>query len=350
MEKKLHMKKSSKILLISIAMFILFGGLTFVFFIRNFTNSHTNSITYNEKSNANYTVCLKSNSYFENNCLDAKRTYVADIIDYINVNFSYLISSSSILTQDYSYNITGQVIATSKEDTSKVIYDKTQSLVENKIIKNNKGTSADINESLKINYGDYSNIITNFKKDYVLALDAKLILTMNINYKGVFNNNFDEISRTKKITIEIPLSEQTVSIITNTNNENNNKTIYKKIDNNQMIKLLLLTLIIINLIIIIIIIISIYKLKPYKKEYERKLEKILKEYDRAIVTIKKLPDIEGKNIVEIDNFEEMLDARDNLEKPILFFQSKKEDRSIFTIINEKEVYIYILQVEFGSNR
>lgn len=346
MKKKVRLKRSSKILFVSLILLLAFSVTTIVFFINNNKNNQKNSLTYTEKSAINYKVCLKSNNYFDQTCLGSNQSYVADIIDYINIDFSYLITASNPLTSNYSYDITAEVIATSKENSSNVIYDKKTIIMENQTYKNQKGTSVDITKPLKINYSNYSNIITNFKKDYILALDAKLILTMNVKYNGQYNEHFDNISSNKSLVLEIPLSEQTVTIKNKTSNKAISKTIYQNKASDKKTNLVLYSLISIDIIILLVVILSIYNLKPSKKEYLLELEKILKEYDRAIVTANKIPELGDRDIIEVSSFEELLDARDNLEKPILFYQSTKEDKSIFTIMNENDAYVYILKAKY----
>ena len=87
---------------------------------------------------------------------------------------------------------------------------------------------------------------------------------------------------------------------------------------------------------------------PYKQEYIKKLEKILKEYDRAIVTVTKKPDTTKKSINNVPSFEELLDARENLEKPILFYQNRSGSKSTFIIINDKEAYVYTLSLDYSE--
>lgn len=349
MNENMNNEKSAKLFVNSLFTFIIFVIITLIFFITIYARPNTNSITYSEKSNISYNVCLKNNRYFDTNCLEGGKTYVADLINHINIDFSYILNSSELLNQNYSYNITSRVLATSKEDSNKVIYDKTEILEENKNFSDKSKNIANIKKSIKLNYNDYAKIITDFKKDYVLALDSKLIITMNIKYYGTYSDDFDAINKTKSLTIEMPLSEQTVSI-NKSDDINIDKTIYKNIEDNKIINYILCFFIISDLILLIIVMYAIMKIRPYKEEYLRKLEKILKEYDRAIVTIKKNVDLSEYKVIEVETFEEMVDARDNLEKPILFYKSKRTDKSTFIIINNDEAYVYTLTAKYGGKQ
>lgn len=341
-EKKLRIKKNLILPTILLMASLL---VTIIFCIYTYSKDHTDSVNYTEKTKVDYSVCLKENNYFGNQCLDSNKTSIipiADLIDTINIDFSYLMNLSTTVKQDYTYNITAQVVATSKEDESKVIYDKKELLVKNQKVTDEKSSNAAINKKIKIKYGEYNTIITNLKKDYVLALDANLIITMNIRYNGQYTEEFDPISSNKQMSIVIPLSEQTIAIETVGDNSNTTNTLYKNVDEKYSLAILLV-LIAINFVVAIVMIISIIKSIPYKKEYHKKLDRILKEYDRAIVSTTKLPSFKGYNLISIPTFEELLDARENLEKPILMYQSKQEDATTFCIMTDKEVYIFILE-------
>lgn len=349
MKKKAKETQKHKSVIISSILLIITIVITTGYGIYAYNKDKTDNINYTEKTNLKYSVCLKENNYFNEKCLDNTKTYIADLIDYINIDFSYFINSSAKIKQDYSYNITSQVIATSKEDEAKVLYDKKEILVKNQRVTDEESKNAVLNKKLRINYGEYNSIITNFKKDYVLALDARLVITMNINYTGQYTEDFNPITSSKQLSISIPLSEQTISIETIGDKVNEANTIYKT-SNDKYTLGILLFLIIVNFIVAVVMIVSIIKALPYKKEYRKKLDRILKEYDRAIVSTTKLPSFKGYNKVSIPTFEEMLDARENLEKPILMYQSKQEDKTTFCIMTDKEVYEYILEVNISEEK
>ena len=69
----------------------------------------------------------------------------------------------------------------------------------------------------------------------------------------------------------------------------------------------------------------------------------MKEYDRIIVTLSKMPNLDEYKIIEVDSFEELLDAKQNLDKPILHIEIHKNQKSCFLILSGNEAYRYILK-------
>ncbi|MEG0138350.1 MAG: DUF5305 family protein [Bacilli bacterium] len=306
------------------------------------------SLYYNEASDLNYRVYLKPNEYFEKPFLEKDRQYIANLIDYIDVNFKYNFNASNEFDYNYNYFITGLILATDKDDENKIVYKKKTILkpMQTAIVKNSSNFKID--ENLKIDYNYYNKIINNFKKDYSLALNSKLTVTLNVEIVGKYKYAQNDIKSKQKMDVVIPLSEQTINIGVDYTEINNAKILEEKASM-EIINKILLIIFVITLIFDIIFVIDyvrfLEKLKPKKTIYDKKLNKIIKQYDRAIVKTKNMPNIKKLNIIDIEQFAELLDARENLEKPILYVEIVPKKSSWFLIITTKEVYRYILDLE-----
>ena len=79
-----------------------------------------------------------------------------------------------------------------------------------------------------------------------------------------------------------------------------------------------------------------------KSKYEKEKERILKTYDQIIVVSKNLPDIEQVKKIEVENFEELLDAQEELNNPIIFYENTTTHRSMFVIMGNEMAWIYHL--------
>ena len=63
----------------------------------------------------------------------------------------------------------------------------------------------------------------------------------------------------------------------------------------------------------------------------------------VIVVSKKEPDIYGLKVIECNSFNELFDAQQALEKPIVYYELVKNQKALFIINNGTEVYRYILK-------
>lgn len=80
-----------------------------------------------------------------------------------------------------------------------------------------------------------------------------------------------------------------------------------------------------------------------KSPYDKYINKILNEYDRLIVETTTAPDIENKNIIRIDSFNELLDVRDNLSLPIKYYIITKHQKCNFYINHNDELYLLTIK-------
>ena len=80
-----------------------------------------------------------------------------------------------------------------------------------------------------------------------------------------------------------------------------------------------------------------------KSKYEVELKKILKEYDDYIVLTKEGLEIdENKTILKVSSFKELLDARNTLNKPIIYTKINSV-KSEFVVEDESVIYKYIMK-------
>lgn len=302
------------------------------------------SIIYNERAKLDYSVCLKKNEFIEQECINEKRSFVATLIDKININLSYQLDSSDLADFEYIYSIKTTTLATERGEEEKILYTKEKILKEGSLKKNSTNLLT-LNEEVSLNYQEYNDLITSFKKNYVLAIDSTLLITATINIKGE-NEYFDEnINTIHTMNITMPLAEQTVNIISDNDTIENKDTLTKYKDKSKGYKKYYIYLDILyklDGLYIIFIIYLFLKFVPRRDAYNKKVSKILKNYDDIIVTVKKMPIIKGLISIELSNFNELLDAHQALNKPIIYFKPIHNEYSAFMIVTEKEVYEYIL--------
>ncbi len=152
------------------------------------------------------------------------------------------------------------------------------------------------------------------------------------------------------MSIVVPLSEQTVYMNTANSKYKKSDTLVKINKSKKYYTLhnILIVLYAIDSIMIIILIVMFVYMFPKQSEYSRKIRKILKTYDRAIVKIKVMPPINNLKLIETESLEELIDARDNLEKPILFYENNHKNQAVFIVTNITEAFIYIIDAYEGK--
>ncbi|NLC47838.1 MAG: DUF5305 domain-containing protein [Tenericutes bacterium] len=302
--------------------------------------------SYNENSQVDYLVYLKENDYYETNFLPKGMQYIASAIDYMDVTFNYNFKTNDDFNYNYNYYINANVKVFEKGNESNIIYEKTEKLLTPIIIKDKKNNEFNIKENIKIDYGKYNSLVRSFKTDYNIIADSNITLTLFVNIDGKYEEFEDKIINNSKTNIVIPLSEQTLNIKV-INNDIKNNEIVKKTETKSIIGSVLYNLSIflsvVSLIVVLNIIITIIKESSRKTVYQKKIDKLLREYDRVIVEVKSsIIKSDDTNFIMVKTFEELLDVSDRLEQPILHYENDEEVRSQFIVRDDKDTYFYVV--------
>ena len=99
-----------------------------------------------------------------------------------------------------------------------------------------------------------------------------------------------------------------------------------------------------GIIVVIRLIVLVYKvINGPTSTYEKKLNQILAEYDRVIVMSRSEYNIDpNKQFIKVDSFYELLDARDTLEKPIMY-ERVNSVKSYFYVEDNERIYRYTMK-------
>ena len=337
-EKKylLSANKSKKktrglIILILVVMFIL--GLILIFS----SISKISTIGNRETGTVDYKVYLKDNDFYQDKYLGKGMQYIASLINTVSISFDYENRYSNIVNYDYNYDITAKILVTDKYDNSKVLYEKEEKLVENK-----HGSSMDddyvLVENVDIDYDKYNAYVTSFKETYSLDVDSNLIVTMKINHRGNYKGK-DVVNKVSELNISIPLTKNTIDISMNTNKVDSNMDIAidESVISNKTVFTLGIMLSGLSLLSIIILIIT----KDGKNDiYRREVNRIIKNYDRLIITSSQ-PNIDEsnyKNIIRVMSIEELIDVTEISNEPIIYYEVVPNEKSYFIVLKQDTLY------------
>jgi len=332
--------------LINCLLFVFAFFLFIICFVSGIKFKVNYNLNYSIKPGIDYQVYLKDNDYYKEKSLKEDMQYITDLIDYIDVNFNYNTNTNENSNYEFKYNIKADIVVTDRNDNNKVLYTDSEIIKDETILKEDNKDKVSLSENLKLDYAKYSRLVSSFKSKYVLSASSNLIVTMHVDTIIKNSNVDDDIVNSEDLKLTIPLSEQTINILKDYNKEGRTGTVSKY----SYIKIENIYFAIASLLFAILVLISIINLLRFINKssrpnslYNKKLHKIMKEYDRIIVSLSKLPDLSQYKIIEVESFEELLDAKENLDKPILHIEIHKNQKSYFIIISNKEAYRYVLK-------
>ena len=337
-------------------------SLLFLFIFINKNRDY--SVSYQENSNVDYKVYLKSNDFFDEKYLGIDNQYIASLINYIDANFKYEISmKEKNVDYKYSYRIEA-LVNVSESKSSKPLYTKTTELLKVDEKSASSKDNVSINERLNINYNQYNDLIKQFVSIYKLDdISSTLTVSMYIDVVGSCEDFETDSNNESVISLVIPLTTKTVGIDIKNNLIEASDNVIVCNDASP----LTVFYAILSVLILLLDGYFVYKMVKYiihtrtaQTIYDIELKKILNYYHSYIQRIRNNVDLKNGNLLQIDNnviykgcqyfklesFNDMLEIRDSLNAPILMSTNDTNTATYFIIldVNNKAVYTYGLRV------
>lgn len=350
-EKKVKttvLKRWVRIALLLLIFFIFISGIIIMirgFELKQMNNNSSSIYDYHITQNVDYRINLNKNSFIEKPYLGKNETYIADLIKNIEITFLYNFQGTSSIPLKY----TCEIIATTKgeyalevgEAKSKVWNKERILLSKQEELEQNQLT---IQEKVIIDYDEYAEEVRQFRKELNLPITASLNVVMKIKVIGELSNTLED---EQSITVKIPLNEQAFRITEEFEKEIDQQIFEKaeyqgEIKNKNLISGIILM--IVSIFLLVLFFKEIFNIQK-KTNYILRLNKILKSYGDVIVELATPINLENHQIIDVKNFNEMIDLEEELHIPINFFETIDFYEGEFYLINGSIIYRYVLNNE-----
>lgn len=346
-EMQVGVQKFLKILWATISLLVLIISLWIIFDCFKKTPDQQKTVmNYSSNSSLEYKVYLKPNKFYERSYLEKNKKYISSIIDYVDVDLNYMFNTTVLSDTTYSYSISA--VISSDYDLNGVtaeLWSKTYQLVAPKSLTKTSSSGFQIKEKLKLDYNKYDSLATNFKEQYGIASDTKLTILVSIRSNTTTTDYTKSIPVTKTISLVMPLNKS-VTDITLSGLEPVSNNVTETIKGERHVNyVLLIASVIATLVSAPICFISFYKLFKITNvsQYIVEQKKILKGYGDVIAEVTTKPDLHGLKIIEVKEFEDLINIEEELRVPILFYELIHESESWFIITTSTQAYRYILK-------
>ena len=333
-------------LIFNVILFLSLVVTSYIFINKSIVIQEAKNVSYEEHGNTDYKVFLKDNIYYEDKYLDKNMSYIANLIDYISVDYNYKFKADTLFDGEYSYKIRADLEILNAENKT-LFFTKKYDLIKEKTFTIENQNEYNIVENIKIDYDHYNSLANGFKSSYGVDTESNLIIYLDI-YRNIDQNSINNPNINGKGTIKltIPLSEKAINIKMDSM-EINNKNVITSLDDYYLEDIKYLIIGIISLIVSLFLFIKIVKrlsrLSISPTDYDKTLKKILNQYDRLIVTTSSMPNLEKNNIIKLKEFVELLDAKDNLHKPIFFIEVTPHQKAYFFIQDDDKIILFTLK-------
>lgn len=325
--------------------FVILIGLSCIFFFKTFEVEKATVINYRETGSFDYKVYIRKNEFYETPYLGKNMVYIASLIENINIDLNYQFLIDEKVNTDITYNIVAKLTITT-EDGKNVLYEKEYPIKENQKKVLNDVNAQFIKDNVVIDYNYYNELANRFKATY--GVGAKSELTVYMRIKKAANNDSKtiNINESSEMNLKIPLSQKTLNITINDTGINNNKSIINesKVNFDNIFCGVLCSICFIGGVAFTLKTLELlFVMMPKKSKYDKYIEKLLREYDRLIVETPTEPRFEGKEQIKIKRFEELLDARDNFKRPIMYYNLIAHQKCYFYIEVENTMYLLVIK-------
>lgn len=341
--KNMYFSYKQRIILYFV-LFVLLLCLGLLFLYKTIDIKKEKVISYNEIGTLDYKVHLKDNEFYQESYLEKNKYYIASLIKNIDINLTYDFAIDTNVDMSFDYNIVGKLVILEEQSKNK-LYERDYILKTVEIENKRDEKTKNIQDNISIDYDYYNDLANKFKSTYRIDASSKLEIYININ-KEISKGKDINLNETKQMIMTIPLTQKTIDIkIDDEGIKNTNQIISEsKISfSNVFFGILFIIIFPIFIYVLYKLILLLSILKPKYSKYDKYIKKLLKEYDRLIVETPTEPILINKTIVEIKKFEELLDVRDNIRRPIMYYNLVKHHKCYFYIEIGKTIYLLIIK-------
>lgn len=348
MNKEVTIDKTKNILRnICISTVILFVGIVMVIKSFKVEEGYEKQLySYNVNKNVNYVVNLKENDYFVQKELDMDKSYISSIVDKINMDFSYSLAGNKKVNTKYIY----QIVAISNVRYSSITSENNDPIwTKQYMLLNPKEVEVDssnfvIKENIDVNFAEYNNEIKEFKKQFKMPIKADLQVKLFIRSDSKIPDVEENMIEASIMNVKMDLDED-VFRVEKDFKPTENKSLSEKVETSKDVNKVT---VIIGFVLVtgavVIILESIRKALKFGKKsvYEIALNRILKNYGDVVAEIVNPVEIDSLNIIDVKDFDQLLDIEEEIRMPILFYETIPGEQGEFIIVCDNVAYRYVI--------
>ncbi len=306
--------------------------------------------TYNYQVNkgVKYEVNLVPNNYIQQNPQGMNELYISNLVKNILLKLDYSYTGTEKANLVYDYYVDAKILGeynSNEGNGKKRVWNKKYSLVLPQKKNINNSSNVYIHEDLAIDFNKYRTEVKNFTRDIGLSINANLEVVLTVSINGTTESG-QKIAEQSNVSTTIPLNQDVFTITTDTGGSGQ-KAITKNITTAD-INYLSLSLGLIALIFAIVLVVMLIKKMSKQSKispYERKIKKIMNEYGDIIVETDSVFNYSDYNVIDIKNFDELLDLEQEIRIPIIVNVDLENKHTVFAVINNSTLYRFILEEE-----
>ncbi len=305
--------------------------------------------SYNINKSVNYTVKLKENNFFTTNELEMDTTYISNLVDKINMDFSYSFSGNKKAKTKYIYQIVGITNVrydsneSETESNNNVIWSKQHVILEPKEVEIEQA-NFNVKENVDINFSEYNEEVKNFKQEMKMPVNADLQIKMIVRSDSDVPGVDKKVTEISIMNLKMDLNQDVFTIEKDFKNADSKSIIESTETTKNVNKPVFVVGCLFVVIAIMIVLASVKKYIKFSKktDYDIALNRILKNYGDIVAEVVSPVEIDNLNVIDVKNFDQLLDIEEEIRMPILFYETIEQEQGEFVIVCDTVAYRYVI--------
>ena len=305
------------------------------------------SLSYCEEMGDQFKLYYQDNNFYTKSFYTVNDSpYLGKLVDSIDIDYDYYLYYSNEIYGTYKYNVIATLYAYEPGNENDPIWSEDYTLVDEDLVSFD-GKDYRIQNTVNIKYQDFLNRYKDYARESKISSNAKLIVRFEVNNEGTYNNlSRDALSHKAYDYITIPLTESMFKISKTNNIAKDCKEINNKVksSSDNIFSIIVIALCgLLSLVLMIILYVSFRNEQTKTSLYQRTLKKIITTYDNILVSVQKLPDTKGLNIINVTSFDDLVDAQSEVRLPINYKEEKAKKTTKFILIRNDMAWVYTLK-------
>ena len=348
LQREQHQARRNKCLLIQKIVLI---ALVVAFSLSAFGYFHLNKNTYvyyTEEGNSIHKAYLNANDFYEEGYLNGTHVYVASLVEKMTADFSYKLKiDTDEVKFKYNWRIDAELEIKDPTINAPLYNHKTEIVAEQTVFE--VGNDLLIEKTVEIDYPAYNAKANAFLAEYGIAdkgFVSTLIVRMYVNVVGQSEVFASDRSGEYVTELRIPLAEKTFKPQVSVTVPQGEQKILA-INTSYRAVVGALAILFGTLTVLSAVALVVYSVKTSDKhvDYARRVSRLLRSYKSYIQRVLSDFDTNGYQTLRVNEFGELLEIRDTLQKPILFSENEDRTCSRFYIVGDSMIlYVYEITV------
>lgn len=304
-------------------------------------------VYYKEDGNAIHKAYLNENDFYDEGYLNGSHAYVSSLVEKMTADFSYnLTFETNKVEFKYNYRIDAQLEILDK-DSKAPLYNPTYEILP-LVTKSSVGNKLSIKELVEIDFQKYDAKAKAYLREFELKdTSSTLIVRMYVNVVGVSEAFASDRSGEYVTELRIPLVKTVFKpTVTSTVPAGEQKILAINRNIKTVVGIISVVLGVIDVIALGVLIYYVLSTRDKHIDYRSHVDKIIKNYRSYIQQSSNCFDMNGYQILNLANINELLDIHDTLQKPIICYENDDKTETLFFIVTEpKIIYLYKITVK-----